>query len=239
MYLRYHLHVYFLKKQMHDFNWITSSSRYNNYHCLETRYAHTYLHKVSIIIQSNKIRCSDLTSHIFYYPDDTVSLQSRSGNIVRRLQLQANEDTVRYFKSTDGGATWPLCEQLVKIASPYYSGIITFTQSTVGAWCADTAHPLVFAAGGIYIGVFKIATGSRNTSHYMDAHLQDFAGNAPLWESEGVLPLSLPAGGVAYRTLSLPFIYVAPASGITLYAGFCQSDSISEVTYEVSWIRMI
>lgn len=73
----------------------------------------------------------------------------------------------------------------------------------------------------------------------MDAHLQDLAGNAPLWESEGVLPLSLPAGGVAYRTLSLPFIYVAPASGITLYAGFFQSDSISEVTYELSWIRMI
>lgn len=182
---------------------------------------------------------SNLTSHIFYYPDDTVSLQSRSGNIVRRLQLQANEDTVRYFKSTDGGATWPLCEQLVKIASPYYSGIITFTPSTVGAWCADTAHPLVFAAGGIYIGVFKVATVNRNTSHYMDAHLQDLAGNIPLWESEGVLPLPLPAGVVSYRTLSLPFIYVAPASGITLYAGFFQSDSISEVTYEVSWIRMI
>ena len=182
---------------------------------------------------------SNLTSHIFYYPDDTVSLQSRSGNIVRRLQLQANEDTVRYFKSTDGGATWPLCEQLVKIASPYYSGIITFTPSTVGAWCADTAHPLVFAAGGIYIGVFKVATVNRNTSHYMDTHLQDLAGNVPLWESEGVLPLPLPAGAISYRTLSLPFIYVAPASGITLYAGFFQSDSISEVTYEVSWIRMI
>lgn len=126
-----------------------------------------------------------------------------------------------------------------KLGHPYYSGIITFTPSTVGAWCADTAHPLVFAAGGIYIGVFKVATVGRNTSHYMDAHLQDLAGNVPLWESEGVLPLTLPAGAVAYRTLSLPFIYVAPTSEITLYAGFFQSDSISEVTYEVSWIHMI
>lgn len=125
-----------------------------------------------------------------------------------------------------------------KLGHPYYSGIITFTPSTVGAWCADTAHPLVFAAGGIYIGVFKVATVNRNTSHYMDTHLQDLAGNVPLWESEGVLPLPLPAGTVSYRTLSLPFIYVAPASGITLYAGFFQSDSISEVTYEMSWIRM-
>ena len=88
------------------------------------------------------------------------------------------------------------------------------------------------------MGVFKVATVSRNTSHYMDAHLQDLAGNVPLWESEGVLALPLPAGAVAYRTLSLPFIYVAPISDITLYAGFFQSDSISEVTYEVSWIRI-
>lgn len=56
---------------------------------------------------------SNLAGHIYAYPDDTVALQSRNGNIVRRLQLHANEDTVKYYKSTDGGATWPVVEQLI------------------------------------------------------------------------------------------------------------------------------
>lgn len=72
----------------------------------------------------------------------------------------------------------------------------------------------------------------------MDVHLQDLSGNVPLWESEAVLPLTLPAGSIGYRTVQIPFIYVVPPSGITLYLGAFESDSLTEVTYEVLWIRL-
>lgn len=56
---------------------------------------------------------SNLTGHIYAYPDDTVALQSHNGNTIKRLQLQVVDDTIQYFISRDNGATWPVVEQLI------------------------------------------------------------------------------------------------------------------------------
>ena len=97
---------------------------------------------------------------------------------------------------------------------------------------------MVFEPNGVYVGVLKVSS-MRNNSYYMDAHIQDASGNVPIWESEGVLPLSLPGGNISYRTLSLPFFMVGPSDGKTFYVGFYQADTITEVLYDLSYVRIV
>ena len=66
---------------------------------------------------------SNLTGHIYAYPDDTVSLQSHNGNTIKRLQLQVVDDTIQYFISRDNGATWPVVEQIITSNKLVLSGV--------------------------------------------------------------------------------------------------------------------
>lgn len=125
-----------------------------------------------------------------------------------------------------------------KLGHPYFSGILHYTPASLDAWNVDTAHPLALEQG-VYIGVIKIAVNNRDSGHYLDFHMQDAAGNVLLWEMEGLLPMSAPGGTVSYRTGHFSFVYSAPVGGITLYPSVWESASISEVIYEVSFVKVV
>ncbi len=125
-----------------------------------------------------------------------------------------------------------------KLGHTYFSGILHYTPASLDAWNVDTAHPLALEQG-VYIGVIKIAVNNRDSGHYLDFHMQDAAGNVLLWEMEGLLPMSVPGGTVSYRTGHFPFVYSTPVGGITLYPSVWESASISEVIYEVSFVKVV
>ena len=119
-----------------------------------------------------------------------------------------------------------------KLGHPYYSGILHYTPASIDAWNVDAAHPLALEQG-VYIGVIKIAVNNRDSGHYLDFHMQDVSGNVLLWE------MPVPGGTASYRTGHFPFIYSTPVGGITLYPTVWESVSISEVIYEVSFVKVV
>lgn len=56
---------------------------------------------------------SDISEHLVMLPDGATAIQSKTGNTLRRLQMQAINDDISYFKSDDGGQTWPVSEKLI------------------------------------------------------------------------------------------------------------------------------
>lgn len=125
-----------------------------------------------------------------------------------------------------------------KLGRPYFSSILHYTPASLGAWNVDTAHPLALEQG-VYIGVIKIAVSNRDSGHYLDFHMQDASGNILLWEMEGLLPMSAPGGTPCYRTGHFAFIYSAPVGEITFYPAVWEVESISEVIYEVSFVKVV
>lgn len=60
---------------------------------------------------------SDLENH-FSLPQDGLhtAIQTKNGNTWRRLEIENSNDIVRFFKSTDGGKTWPNVKELLTSA---------------------------------------------------------------------------------------------------------------------------
>lgn len=54
-----------------------------------------------------------------------------------------------------------------KLGHTYFSGILHYTPASLDAWNVDTAHPLALEQG-VYIGVIKIAVNNRDSGHYLD-----------------------------------------------------------------------
>lgn len=149
--------------------------------------------------------------------------------MVRGIFLNFFKNSLEYSNLT--GLTY-------KLGHPYYSGILHYTPGSIDAWNVDAAHPLALEQG-VYIGVIKIAVNNRDSGHYLDFHMQDVSGSVLLWEMEGLLPMSVPGGTNSYRTGHFPFIYSTPVGGITLYPAVWESVSISEVIYEVSFVKVV
>lgn len=56
---------------------------------------------------------SDISERLIILDDGSMAIQSKNGNTLRRLQMQSVNDDIAYFKSTDGGATWPTVKTLL------------------------------------------------------------------------------------------------------------------------------
>lgn len=56
---------------------------------------------------------SDISERLIMFDDGSTAIQSKNGNTLRRLQMQSANDDIAYFKSTDGGATWPTVKTLL------------------------------------------------------------------------------------------------------------------------------
>lgn len=56
---------------------------------------------------------SNLGEHLIALPDSATAMQSKNGDVLRRLQIQTANDNVVYLKSTDSGQTWPIIKVLL------------------------------------------------------------------------------------------------------------------------------
>lgn len=83
---------------------------------------------------------SDIEEH-FSLPSDGLhtAMQTKNGNTWRRLEIENANDDVRFFKSTDGGATWPTVKTL-----------LTTGETGVEYW-SGLSHNIVISSGGIWV----------------------------------------------------------------------------------------
>lgn len=65
--------------------------------------------------------------------DGSVALQAKDGNVVKRLQIHGWDNNVSYFRSDDGGMTWPEGVALLKASD--------LAVKAIGATTAPPSYP--------------------------------------------------------------------------------------------------
>lgn len=69
---------------------------------------------------------SNLADHIITQPDYTALQYGDGVNIVKRLQVNKNDNAVHFYGSTDGGRTWPIAKDIIDSSMLGLSGIFRF-----------------------------------------------------------------------------------------------------------------
>lgn len=95
---------------------------------------------------------SNLQDHLIIFDDGVVALQTKSGNTLKRLQVQGVNDEIVFFKSNDNGLTWPIVRPLLKkdeVGVQYWGGVSQNIAVSAGSWA--TVPKKITVPAGTYI----------------------------------------------------------------------------------------
>ena len=107
--------------------------------------------------------------------DGSTAIQSKNGNTLRRLQMQSVNDDIAYFKSTDGGATWPTIKILLTNAD-LVSGYTTSIDVQANTYTEVTITHNMGAAPNIVVSL-QALTGQMERASALTALIQSVSSN--------------------------------------------------------------